>query len=120
MAILVHVATGLGVLVLTYGLWMLRQIGGGDAKMAAATALWIGWENLLQYGLLASMLGGALAVALLAIRKWPVLPASFLRAPWVARLHDQKTGIPYGIALAIAGVLVFPSTPMWVNAIGVL
>ena len=33
---------------------------------------------------------------------------------WIARLHDAKTGIPYGIALAAAGVMVYPQTSLWV------
>ena len=29
---------------------------------------------------------------------------------WLMRLHDSKTGVPYGIALAGAGLLVYPDT----------
>jgi prepilin peptidase CpaA len=29
---------------------------------------------------------------------------------WLMRLHDSQTGVPYGIALAGAGLLVYPDT----------
>jgi len=35
------------------------------------------------------------------------------------RLHDDKSGIPYGIALAAAGLIVYPSTRIWLLASGV-
>ena len=53
-----HVLAGLAVLVITFGLFAFGWIGGGDAKLAAATALWMGWENLADY-LLISTLSGA-------------------------------------------------------------
>jgi prepilin peptidase CpaA len=30
---------------------------------------------------------------------------------WLVRLHNPKEGVPYGIALAAAGLLVYPQTP---------
>ena len=44
------------------------MIGGGDAKLAAATALWLGFEGLGDYLLVASIFGGALTLAILAAR----------------------------------------------------
>jgi prepilin peptidase CpaA len=29
---------------------------------------------------------------------------------WLTRLHSEKEGVPYGIALAAAGLLVYPDT----------
>ena len=47
-------------------------IGGGDAKLAAATALWFGFDHLLDYLLYASLFGGALTLVLLQFRQWPL------------------------------------------------
>jgi prepilin peptidase CpaA len=55
------------------------------------------------------MLGGVLTLVLLALRQWP-LPSLLARQPWIARLHAMNSGIPYGIALAIAGLVVYPDT----------
>ena len=57
--------------------------------------------------------GGALTLAILYVRKWP-LPTSLLRQGWIARLHDKATGVPYGIALAAAGLALFPQTQFWI------
>lgn len=114
-AIGMHVLAGLAVLVVTFALFAFGWIGGGDAKLAAATALWMGWENLADYLLISTLVGGILTLLILYTRKWP-LPASLLRQDWIVRLHDKATGVPYGIALAVAGLVVFPQTQFWMAA----
>ena len=110
--ILIHLACGFGVLVLTFAMFAFGWIGGGDAKLAAATAVWVGWQHLGEYGLYSTFLGGMLTLLILAMRGLP-MPLFALRYPWVARLHDQHSGVPYGIALAIAGLLIYPETGVW-------
>ena len=95
---------------------MCGWIGGGDAKLVAATALWLGWAHLLDYVLSASLLGGALTVGLLYFRGRD-LPALLVGREWVERLHRKDGGIPYGIALAAAALLVYPST-VWMGSLG--
>ena len=107
-----HLAAGAAVLVLTFAFFARGWIGGGDAKLAAATAVWLGWENLADYGLQASVLGAALTLGILVLRKRE-LPAMLMHRPWIARLHGAGTGVPYGIALAIAGLSIYPETSLW-------
>ncbi len=107
-----HLAAGLAVLVITFIFFARGWIGGGDAKLAAATAVWLGWENLPDYGLEASLLGAALTIGILLVRKRE-LPAPLMARTWIARLHRGGTGVPYGIALAIAGLSVYPDTAIW-------
>jgi len=104
-----HVAAGAVVLVFAFGFFTRGWVGGGDAKLAAATALWIGLSHLMEYLLIAAILGGALTLLILQARKLP-LPQALARQAWIARLHAMETGIPYGIALAAAGLLVYPQT----------
>lgn len=104
-----HVLAALIVLVVAFGCFAFGWIGGGDAKLAAATALWFGFSHLMDYLLLASILGGALTLLILAARQWP-LPSFLERQAWIARLHRVNSGIPYGIALALAGLLVYLDT----------
>jgi len=108
---------GAGVLILTFGLFSRGWIGGGDAKLAAATALWLGWGLMLDYGLYASLFGGALTLAIILFRK-AVLPNWLARFEWILRLQNPKGGVPYGIALAGAGLLLFPQTQIWRAAAG--
>ena len=112
----VHLLAGLVVLSVTFAMFAAGWIGGGDAKLAAATAVWCGFSDVLEYAILSSLLGGLLTVLLLLARGL-VLPQFMRQWDWLMRLHDKKTGIPYGIALAAAGLFVFPQTALWVIAI---
>ncbi len=109
-----HFACAFAVLACTFTLFAFGWIGGGDAKLCAATALWLGWDHLADYGLLTALLGGGLTLFLLQIRKWP-LPRWLCAQQWVARLHDRNSGVPYGIALAIAGLVIYPDTGIWLS-----
>jgi prepilin peptidase CpaA len=44
------------------------------------------------------------------------LPQYLAAQQWVQRLHDKKGGVPYGIALAAAALLVYPDT-LWMQAV---
>ncbi|MBV8108291.1 MAG: prepilin peptidase [Hyphomicrobiales bacterium] len=105
-----HLAAGSVVLVAAFSLFARGIIGGGDAKLAAATALWLGFDHLLPYLLYASLLGGALSVGLIWFRMAP-LPDWLARHDWAQRLHGKDAGVPYGIALAAAALAVYPQTP---------
>ena len=108
--ILSHLAAGCVVLVAAFSLFARGIVGGGDAKLAAATALWLGFDHLLPYLLYASLLGGALSVGLIWFRMAP-LPDWLARHDWAQRLHGKDAGVPYGIALAAAALAVYPQTP---------
>jgi prepilin peptidase CpaA len=113
--ILMHIAAGAAVLVIAFGCFAMGWVGGGDAKVAAAAALWFGFAHLLNYLLYASLFGGALTLLLLQFRQWP-LPVSFAGQAWLSRLHAKETGIPYGIALAIGALVIYPETD-WMKAV---
>ena len=108
-AVGMHLAAGGLVLAVAFGFFTQGWIGGGDAKLAAATALWFGFEHLMDYMLYAALFGGALTLILLQFRKLP-LPGPLARQPWIQRLHERGGGVPYGIALAAAAMLVYPHT----------
>lgn len=114
--VLMHVGAGAVVLAVSFGMFAFGWIGGGDAKLAAATALWLGFGTLLDYLFLASLLGGALTLALLFIRRHP-LPSFAVKWTWLSRLHEPQAGVPYGIALASAALLVYPHCPIWMAAL---
>jgi len=111
-----RLGAGLSVLAVCFVLFSSGWIGGGDAKLAAATALWLGWGQLYNYLLYASLLGGALSLLVLGFRKRS-LPPALANQRWVVRLHDPAGGVPYGIALAGAALLVYPSTE-WMGLAG--
>jgi len=110
--ILLNLSCGLAILAVAFVMFALGWLGGGDAKLAAATAAWLGWTAILDYGVAAALFGGILTLALLGARRAP-LPAAFGRIDWLARLHNANAGVPYGIALAAAGLMQFPNSSIW-------
>jgi len=110
-----HVGAGVLLLVVAFGCFAMGWMGGGDAKVAASVALWFGFAQLMDFLLYASLFGGALTLLLLQFRQWP-LPYGLAGQAWLARLHDKESGIPYGIALTLGALMVYPETE-WVKAI---
>jgi prepilin peptidase CpaA len=111
-AIGLHLAGGVVGLVAGFALFAFGYIGGGDAKLFACTALWLGLSDLAAYALLASVAGGALALVLMGARRLP-LPSFLSHETWLVRLHDAKSGVPYGVALAIGALLILPQTEIF-------
>jgi prepilin peptidase CpaA len=115
--VLSHIGAGAVLLVITFACFTFGWIGGGDAKVASAAALWFGFAHLMNYLLYASIFGGALTLALMQFRQWP-LPYIMAGQPWLVRLHAKDGGVPYGIALALGALMIYPETD-WVKAIEV-
>jgi len=76
------------------GIW-----GGGDAKLAGAVGVWVGWSGVPSFVLAMALVGGVLALLILALR-----PAKRF-VPWLA----AERGVPYGVAIAAAGIIVPPA-----------
>lgn len=113
--IVMHLLAGFAVLALTFTCFAMGWIGGGDAKLAAATAVWFGFEHLIVYLAYASVAGGVLTLLMLKWRQWP-LPSPLTSQDWLLRLHEKDGGVPYGIALATGALLVYPDTE-WMKAV---
>jgi len=104
-----HVLCAALVLAVGFAFFAFGWIGGGDAKLAAATALWLGFDLAVPFLVYSTLLGGVLTLAILGLRNLPLMPV-LARYGWLERLHDRKSGVPYGIALAIAGLLIYSNS----------
>ncbi|MEP2705798.1 MAG: prepilin peptidase [Roseibium sp.] len=94
--------------------WM----GGGDVKFISAIALWIGFNpQLTSFLFWVAVVGMVLTIGLLQFRVKMIIPRILGRQEWLSRLHDQRSGIPYGIAISAAGLAVYPST-IWFSILG--
>ncbi|HEX2257235.1 MAG TPA: prepilin peptidase [Afifellaceae bacterium] len=111
----ISAAAAVAVLVGGFAFFAFGWIGGGDAKLATVTALWLGAGALIPFLVYAALFGGALTLLLLQFRTM-LLPASWYAQPWIARLHGRHTGVPYGVAMATAALVAFPGTP-WMAAL---
>ncbi|MDP1617147.1 prepilin peptidase [Phenylobacterium sp.] len=112
-----HAAIGFCALVAGMVMFALRWIGGGDAKVFAATALWLGWPASATFLLATAMAGGVLAVMLLAMRSIRLRPYVSAGPPWLSRLAEPGESVPYGLAICIGGLAAFPASTL-VQALG--
>lgn len=104
-----HLVVGAAALCVTFVMFNLGAFGGGDAKLLAAGALWMGTAQILPFLIYVALFGGALALLLIFYRKY--IPAGGLPLPeWAQKLHAPGSGMPYGIAIAASGLMVYPTT----------
>ena len=105
-------AASASVFTVAFLLFWCGTIGGGDAKLVAAMALLIGYQDLFNFLFLMSLCGGALALAILARDK---LRPRFWRVSRPPRMPATETTeciataarstVPYGVAIAAAAVI---------------
>lgn len=106
--ILLHITAGITVLAICFALFFINAMGGGDAKLISATALWTGFSvSLIDYLLISALAGGILTLCILLLRKF-IDRSKIEHITFLYRLSDPQKGIPYGIALAIAGLWIYP------------
>lgn len=108
---------GCAALVVGFALFAGKFLGGGDAKLLAACAPWIGLSALGPFLVYTALAGGGFAVALMIFRKAPPLPV-YAQAPWLLRLHQRPKDVPYAVAIALGGLLSFSQTPLFQLAFG--
>jgi len=114
-AILWHLLAFAVVLVGGFALFAIGQMGAGDVKLAASTALWFGWSfHLMEYMLLFSFIGAGVTVAFILART-RFVPQFVGEVEWFVRLYNSNK-YPYGLALGAAGLMVYPST-QWLQSI---
>ena len=89
----------------SFGLYAFRVVGAGDSKLVTVTALFVGLEGLPQFAFATSLVGGAVAVVSLAADPQRALVMIQMRGK-----GDWGPGIPYGVAIAAAGLFVFLPT----------
>lgn len=99
-----HVLVGFLALLAGYVLFAMRLFGAGDGKYLAATALWFGPGAIAQFSLNVALLGGLLGILFIAFRALPMRPA-MAGAPWLERLHNRQSGLPYGVAIGLGAIL---------------
>jgi prepilin peptidase CpaA len=111
-AIGLHAAIGAAALVAGMVMFALGWIGGGDAKVFAAAALWLGWPASATFLLVTALAGGGLALTLLAMRSMLLRRYVSAGPPWLSRLAEPGENVPYGLAICIGGLTAFPASSL--------
>jgi len=108
----INLGVGVAALILGMVMFAMRWIGGGDAKLFAAAALWLGWPALPMYLAVTGIAGGAVAVGLLSLRS-PLVAGYVVNSPaWLRRLAEPGENVPYGVAIAVGGLTAFPASAL--------
>ena len=109
---------GVVVLMVGIGAFAMRWIGGGDAKLLAASTLWMGWPPVVNFVLYTALAGGALAVLLLSLRSMGFGVVAARGPSWMGKLLEEKGAAPYGLAIAVGALFAFPDSPLVAAAQG--
>lgn len=95
-----HLGAGVVVLLLGMALFRFNWIGGGDAKLIAALALWAGWPEAIRLVIAMALAGGVVSVLVLLQSRVGGQP------PDTGNDDNSKfrRRVPYGVAIALAGL----------------
>jgi prepilin peptidase CpaA len=108
--IALHLAIGVLMFLIGFGLFAANVLGGGDVKVFAAASVWSGLAALAPFTLVMAVSGGALAVIVLAARA--LAKPNDAQPAFVRRLLDPRRGVPYGVAIAIGALAALPQQPL--------
>jgi len=111
MQIGMHFAAALTIFAAVFALFAFNIMGGGDAKLLTAAALWFGWnDTLVAFLAQVSVFGGLLTLIVIILRS---RTNSILAYGLPIPDHIlYATKVPYGVAIGIAGFILFPSSPL--------
>ncbi|MCB9989625.1 MAG: prepilin peptidase [Rhodospirillales bacterium] len=102
----VHLIAGGAIFVATFLMFLARAMGGGDAKLLSAYALWFGLKGLTVFLFYTALLGGVLGIVALFLKyRKPV--KSPKEGGWIARVQAGESKVPYGIPIAAGAMLGF-------------
>lgn len=100
-----------------FALFALNVMGGGDAKILSAAALWYGFNiDLVAFLGLTGIYGGFLALFVLLMRaNQNILLATPVPIPM--HFFKDRAGIPYGVAIGASAFSTYPESRIFVEAI---
>jgi prepilin peptidase CpaA len=111
-----HFVGALVVFAACFAFFALNVMGGGDAKLLSAAALWFGFDqSLLLFAVYVSVIGGMMTMLILVMRSQADVFAAIGMPVPHSLMHAKK--IPYGIAIGIGGFLAYPSSPLMMAAL---
>lgn len=115
--ILMHFAAGAAVFIFCFILFAFNVMGGGDAKILTASAIWFGFnDSLVAYLAYVSVLGGFLSLVILMMRSQHNLILAYGIPMPQTMMHKKK--VPYGIAIGAAAFIAYPMSPLVKLALG--
>ena len=115
-----HLLAGVLLFIIGYLLFTFGIFGGGDGKLMAAAGLWFGVAKIIPFLFYTAFAGGVLAIAVIAwsvlMMSWEIEGDTAPFAGFAKKLRTMAPSVPYGVALAVGGILAFKDT-WWMNGL---
>lgn len=108
-----HLLMGLIFFSIGFAMFAFNWLGGGDAKLMAAIALWLDAGTAFDFVVYTTLFGAALGLFLLISRRF--MPVSLMNARLVSKLYQGEKDMPYAFALAAGALLVWPNTQIFLT-----
>lgn len=107
-----HVAIGVIALAAGIAAFAAGIVGGGDAKLFAAVAFYMGPLAIAPYVLYVAIAGGVLAGFFLVLHQ-PKLETWTRRSPVLTHIVSRGLALPYGVAIVAGGLLAAPASHLF-------
>lgn len=107
--IALNIGFGFAALLGCFFLFNAGILGGGDAKLIPAVAMWTGAASFAPFAFAMVIVGGALALVLVILRR--LMKPREGQPKFLNRLLDRKRGAPYGVAIAAGALWALMQTP---------
>lgn len=101
-----HLIAGGAVFAVSFALFAVKAIGGGDAKLLSVYSLWVGMQGLMPLFFFMAVAGGILALMTMQMNKKPLF-ASPNKDTWIYKAQSGHKHVPYGIAIFIGALASF-------------
>lgn len=111
-----HILVGLTFFAVGFAMFAFGWLGGGDAKLMAATAFWWQWPDAILYVFYTTLAGGVLAAILMLGRRF--IPARVLTSSWTYQMFKDQKKMPYGLALSFGALATLPQSHIFMAALG--
>ena len=105
--ILISLAIASVIFMVCVGFFALNIMGGGDVKLIPAVALWAGTAHILSYLLIASLIGGVFAAAIIVKNR--IKASKYYKSSVNINLsvaEEKESAVPYGVGIAVGGLYV--------------
>jgi prepilin peptidase CpaA len=114
MASLSGLAAAALVILTLHRVWVVGGVGGGDVKLAGATAAWVGLGKLIWFALSTAVAGGLVALVCYLVARAPAraevrtnLTLAVLQGdlPAIPAQRPGHVSVPYAVAIAAGAAI---------------
>ena len=89
--------------IVTFIMFSVGMMGGGDSKLMVALAPWVGWTGLIPYIFIMTLVGGVLGGIALWVKKNKPFSSPDPKS-WIGQVQDGRSAVPYGIAITVGAI----------------